>query len=187
MHIPCHCVGDSKGAYKIVKRLAGVKTKPPNALYLEDGTLPNSEAERQSRWLRHSCQVLSGRVVDTDAELITGSMDIINDSSIDFSPDRVAKHLQSLPRGKGTGPDGLPVELLVLGGSVLACFLSQMCCYIRDCERWPVAWKGGRQIDLYKGKGEVKDCNSSRGLLLSDHLSKVPAILKQECDESYGW
>ena len=37
----------------------------------------------------------------------------------------------------------------------------------------PPQWKGGRLARLYKGKGDATDCNSHRGLLIADHVSKV--------------
>ena len=36
----------------------------------------------------------------------------------------------------------------------------------------PIAWKGGRIIDVYKGKGDAAVCNKSRGLLIMDHMAK---------------
>ena len=33
-------------------------------------------------------------------------------------------------------------------------------------------FKGGRLVDLFKGKGDRRDCNASRGILISDHVAK---------------
>jgi hypothetical protein len=49
-------------------------------------------------------------------------------------------------------------------------------------ERWPVAWKGGRLVDLWKKKLDAKCCENSRGLLVADHLAKCTiGLLKDEC------
>ena len=47
-----------------------------------------------------------------------------------------------------------------------------MCGRIHLEEKWP--------------KGNVQDCDPSRGLLLAEHMRKIPAtILKRECDPHY--
>ena len=48
-------------------------------------------------------------------------------------------------------------------------------------EQVPVKWKGGRMVDVWKKKGNAADCNSSRGILISDHMAKsFVDILKQQ-------
>ena len=48
-------------------------------------------------------------------------------------------------------------------------------------EKWPLQWTRGRQVDLFKGKGNAQDCDASRGLLLADHMSQIPAtVLERE-------
>ena len=82
---------------------------------------------------------------------------------VDFSPHRVLAAMKSSPSHKGCGPDLLLAELL--------------CGRMHLEEKWPLQRKGGRQIDLFKGKGNVQDCDASRGLLLADHMSKIPATI----------
>ena len=36
-----------------------------------------------------------------------------------------------------------------------------------------MAWEGGRIVDLYKGKSDRLECDSSRGLLIGDHAGKA--------------
>ena len=82
--------------------------------------------------------------------------------------------------------DLLPAELLNASGLVGASAIADVCavCTLKKSWRW--WWKGGRQIDLFKGKGNAQDCDASRGLLLADQMSKGPAtILKRECDPHY--
>ena len=53
---------------------------------------------------------------------------------------------------------------------------------IFDSEEWSVAWKGGRLKELWKRKGDARDCENSRGLLISDHLAKATIdIVKNGC------
>ena len=43
----------------------------------------------------------------------------------------------------------------------------------------PMAWRGGRLVVLFKGKGSPADPDSYRGILVSDHLGKVLTALLQ--------
>ena len=52
--------------------------------------------------------------------------------------------------------------------------------------RFPIRWKGGRIVNLWKKKGDPAVCKNSRGLLVSDHLAKgFISQLKEEVDGAY--
>ena len=53
-------------------------------------------------------------------------------------------------------------------------------------ECWPMSSKVGKLVQLWKGKGQRDVCDASRGLILSDHSSKMFAgILKEEIEPKY--
>jgi hypothetical protein len=64
-------------------------------------------------------------------------------------------------------------ELLKVGGEALACRLSDLAQRVVREESWPIEWKGGRIIDLFKHKGSPLVCDSYRGILLASHMMKV--------------
>ena len=74
---------------------------------------------------------------------------------------------------KACGPDGLPAKLLKAGGVALAVAVNRIETQSIEKESVPARWKGGRLVDLYKKKGDASVCSNSRGLLISDHLSKA--------------
>ena len=88
-----------------------------------------------------------------------------------------AQSLAKLGRGKAVGPDMIPAELIHAGGNAFAvpsfCIYEELVCK----ESWPVQRKGGRISDLFKDKGSAHDCENSRGLLVSDHMSKAAVDL----------
>jgi hypothetical protein len=56
-----------------------------------------------------------------------------------------------------------------------------------DEERWPVAWKGGQLVELFKGKGDACDCDAYRGLTVQDHMAKtMVGILKEDADPYFA-
>eukprot|EP00972_Heterocapsa_arctica_P029820 4394227-Heterocapsa_arctica.AAC.1 len=80
--------------------------------------------------------------------------------------------IEKLARAKGLGPDCIPAELLKSAADAVAVKNSALCERIVDTEQWPIDWKGGREVDVYKGKNDRMDCNNSRGLTLINHICK---------------
>ena len=58
-------------------------------------------------------------------------------------------------------------------GRTWAATLSQSVFKIIDCEEFPFAWKGGRAVDLFKGKGDAANTNAHRVPLIQVHMGKV--------------
>ena len=61
---------------------------------------------------------------------------------------------------RATGGDKVHAKLLKVGGFLLAVKLNEIQARVVDEERWPVAWKGGRLVELFKGKGDSGDCDA---------------------------
>ena len=88
-------------------------------------------------------------------------------------PDGVNISPTCFPNNKASGPDDLTAELLKAGGEPLARLLVSLFKSIAEARTVPKAWKGGRLVKLFKGKGDPAECDSSRGLLIGDVLSKL--------------
>ena len=87
---------------------------------------------------------------------------------------------------KAIGPNGIPNELLKLGGIHTARLFRGLLAHIFSAEYVPIGWRGGGLSVLWKGKGATSDCNNSKGLLISDHSSKVfTGLLKNNIDDTY--
>ena len=99
----------------------------------------------------------------------------------------VGAAVDRLADGKATGPDGIPAELLKAGGSPLLRRLHTVIrAAVRDVDI-PHPWKGGRLAIAWKSKGAADLCDNHRGLLMSDHSSKVrTALLKDHIDGAYS-
>ena len=98
----------------------------------------------------------------------------------------MAEHVRKLGVNKGMGPDAIPAEVIKSGGVVFVRFLTDMIQAM--CRLYYVAkdWRGGRMLNLYKGKGDIELTDASRGLLLADHSSKVfVGILRDHVEDAY--
>ena len=103
-----------------------------------------------------------------------------------FSVDRLASIFKAMAGNKGVGPDDILVEVLRAGDEPLAQLTADLGAKIAAAECCPVTYKSGRLVDLYKGKGDRKICDASRGLTLIKQLSKgLVADLKSEIEQKY--
>lgn len=95
---------------------------------------------------------------------------------------RTQKSLAALGSNRAAGPYEIPAVLLKAGGCAVAVCVNRIQNEILEFQEWPIAWKGGRLVDLWKRKGDSRECENSRGLLISDHLAKaIVDIFKEEC------
>ena len=100
--------------------------------------------------------------------------------------ERLLAVFEAMAANKGVGPDDIPAELLRAGSVPLARLASDLGRKIADTECWPIDYKSGRLVDLFKGKGDRKDCDASRGLTLINHISKgLIADVKNEVEPKY--
>jgi len=81
--------------------------------------------------------------------------------------------LRRIPRGKARGPDGIPGELCHLHPAAIAKLLYSQLLKTAIHGHEPLAFKGGRLVAVYKGRGPTDQCSSYRSLLISNHLGKA--------------
>ena len=174
--------GNISKSYGIVKSLKGYQQRPVKAVRLKCGRLSSNETERQLRWQDHFCQLLCGRVLSDPRLIKSLSISPIKEHDVIIQVTRTQKSLAALGSNRTAGPDEIPAVLLKAGGCAVAVFVNRIQNEILEHEEWPIAWKGGRLVDLWKRKGDARECENSRGLLISDHLAKSTVdIFKEEC------
>ena len=84
------------------------------------------------------------------------------------------------------GEDVNEAETLQAGGEPVARMLQSIMNAASRLSYAPASWRGGRIIDLYKGKGDPQITDNSRGLLISDHSSKVfTGLLENRFEAQY--
>ena len=80
----------------------------------------------------------------------------------------------ALAVGRGAGRNKIAAEVLRTGGKQTARLYGKVVKRM-GIDGWPVAWKGGRLLPLWKKKGCRAKCDDHRGLVLQDHCGKAVA------------
>ena len=101
---------------------------------------------------------VAGAVVGS-AELITG--------------EEVQAAMSAMKVGKAAGPSGVVAEMLKAAGGTGVKWVTDLCNAIVSEGKIPEDWRKSLLIPVYKGKGDVLECGSYRGIKLLDHVMKV--------------
>ena len=160
-------------------RKRGKKALP--MLYDESGNVAATFEDAQKSWM-HFAKALEFGVEDTQRGIWRRCVREYLRQSHDppkmqwqFIPSiqRVEQYVRQVKPAKATGPDGLISELFHYFPAELTphihALLTKMCCHNSE----PVSSKGGVLVRAYKGRGSTLEPSNYRGLLISNHLSKI--------------
>ena len=168
---------NAREAYRILRLLSGFSPRVPSSIKRVDGTLTTTEAETGQRWVEYFVELFKGRVVDEwrSTQTLPGPVAPAGDFRPTVSD--IAGAVQRLHCGRACGSDGIPAELVKVGGTPLAVMIHSVTEDMTTTCAWPARWKGGRMATVWKKKGSPQNCADNRGLLVADALAKIPADL----------
>ena len=155
----------------------------------EDGTLAEDQAEAQEVWRAYAATLEAGTIT-TPRELLANCHSR-QQQQLQDAPRPHALHFPSLIQlerscrriqpFKPRGPDGLPGSLFHYFPQLMAKHMRpimyKMVCNYNE----PIGFKGGKLIHLYKGKGDPALPPNRRGILISNHASKVAHNAVRPC------
>ena len=90
-----------------------------------------------------------------------------------ISKEEVRQAIQDLKVRKAAGPSGVTGEMIKAAGEQAVDWLTSICNRIVKEEAIPESWQMSELVAIYKGKGDVLECSSSRGIKLLEHGIKV--------------
>ena len=85
----------------------------------------------------------------------------------------VTATLQDMKRGKACGISGVCAEFMIGSGEAGLEALTHICNEVLKGGSMPLDWRDSVLVPLYKGKGDVRECGSYRGVKLLEHGMKV--------------
>ena len=92
--------------------------------------------------------------------------------------------LGSIIMNKGSGSDGIPVELFQVLKDDAVKVLHSICQQIWKTQQWPQAWKRSVFIPIPK-KGNAKECSNYCTIALISHASKIMLKILQARLQQY--
>ena len=160
--------------YRQLRKVFNDGRRPPAKVKDKKGKLLGSRPDRVARWQEHFRELLN---VDTSVddslveELESVPLDLGLAEVPLFAETLAAVH--SLKRGKATGPDGIPAEVLsVLSHSAIRSLHEHICQIWMGCGDIPPEWHDADLIPLPK-TGDLSLCSKWRGILLTSVPGKV--------------
>jgi hypothetical protein len=84
-----------------------------------------------------------------------------------FNGEAVRSAVGSLPRGKACGTDGIPAELIIAGGNVMANVLTVFLQLVHTAATIPSDWRLALIVPVYKKKGSDQDVANYRPIALT--------------------
>ena len=165
---------DSKEGRQNIFRIAKQKKKErkditgTKCLKGDNGELLVSEEQVSGRW-REYFKKLQNEENEWNDELSAECVEV----PADMISKEVRQAIQDIKVRKAAGPSGVTAEMIKAAGEQAVDWLTSICNRIVKEEAIPESWQMSELVPIYKGKGDVLECSSSRGIKLLEHGMKV--------------
>ena len=153
------------------KKLAGKFQQTDMPVKDKDGKPLTTVEEQLKRWTEHSRELLNRPAPELLPEIPPAETELPISCE---KPTKVEikKAIMTLRNGKAAGPDGIPAEAIKADIETSTSMLHSIFCKIWEKKEVPAQWSEGIVIKLPK-KGDLRDCNNFRGIMLLSVPGKV--------------
>ncbi|KAJ8356884.1 hypothetical protein SKAU_G00196780 [Synaphobranchus kaupii] len=159
--------GNLKDLYMVTKKLSGKFQQSDKPIMDKNGNQLTTTEEQLKRWAEHFGELLNRPA--PEAPPAETELPINCDKP---SKAEIRKAIMSLKNGKAAGPDEIPAEAIKADMGMAINMLHSLFNKIWKEEQIPALWKEGILIKLPK-KGDLRDCNNYRGIMLLSVPGKV--------------
>jgi len=177
----CEKTNQGKNLYEMVNKLTKKACPRANLVQSELGEMMTSNDAILKRW-RQYCENLYSNLEQDRAPDGTGQPSETSEGTAEGlrwdrtepvpSIEEIEKALRTMKPDKAVGPDGIPCELLKLGGETVTVALHRIIELVWTTGKWPDDWTESIFVPLYK-KGDPTICSNYRTISLISHASKV--------------
>ena len=89
------------------------------------------------------------------------------------SREEMAMAIKVMKPGNAAGPSEVCAEIISASGEVGVSVMVELCQWVLDGKRMPDEWQTSVLVPMFKGKGDVRYCNTYRGVKLLGHAMKI--------------
>ena len=135
----------------------------------EQGLLCTDPESKKRMWRTYMERLLNeenGWDGKVDARSVEGEVEKVTRGEVKAT-------LQDMKRGKACGISGVCAEFMIGSGEAGLEALTHICNVVLNGGSMPLDWRDSVLVPLYKGKGDVRECGSYRGVKLLEHGMKV--------------
>ena len=163
--------GNLKDLYLVIKKLSGKFQQTDKPVKDKDGDQPTTTEEQLKWWAEQFRELLNRPSPETPPDIPPA------ETELPISCDKptkaeIKKAIMTLRSGKAAGPGEIPAEAIKADMETVTNMLHSLFSKIWEKEEVPAQWKGGIVIKLPK-KGDLRDCNNYRGIMLLSVPDKV--------------
>ncbi|XP_049869331.1 uncharacterized protein LOC126369082 [Pectinophora gossypiella] len=164
--------------FESLKTVFGPRILKTAPMYSKDKTQRfTDQKDVLARWAEHFNDVLNPIGQSTDLLYIDSLESLPTAENLAEPPtfDEFVAALRRMKNARAPGMDSLPSELYKYGGPHINNTLFDFISKIWECEIVPQDWRDASICKLYKGKGDIADCSSYRGISLLSAAGKILA------------
>ena len=164
-------VGTKKLLYSMTKNYRSTAKEQTDAIKDRSGQLlvqPNDIANRWREYFDSLLNVRGGDDLNEDVDLSTDSDEVFEE----ITEAEVLRAIARMKRGKATGDDDLPVEIVKEAGEEAHKLLLSIMRHAYRQEAVPPEWQRGVINPIFK-KGDKALCENYRGISLLPHCGKL--------------
>ena len=135
----------------------------------EDGTILTESGKIKGRWKQNVDKHFNAEKPREEPDELSTTEGAVQC----FSLDEVKKQMAKMRKRKACGPDELPIEAIqIILEYKPACIVEEFN-NILGTNKMPNDWRNSRMVHIFKGNGDVLECNNYRGIKLMSRTMKL--------------
>ena len=135
----------------------------------KDGRLGFSEKDRKRIWKNHMEEIMNK---ENDWDHVT--KDSMREGHIkNVAREKMAIAIKVVKPGKAAGPSEECAKMISASGEIGVSVMVELCQHVLDGKGMPDEWQTSVLVPIFKGKGDVRNCNTYRGVKLLEHAMKI--------------
>ena len=135
----------------------------------KDGRLGFSKKDRKRIWKNYMEEIMNKKNNwdhVTEASIVKGSIKNVTREEMVIA-------IKVMKPGMTAGPSEVCAEMISASGKVGVSVMVDLCQRVLDGKEMPDEWQTNVLVPIFKRKGDVRNCNTYRGVKLLEHAIKI--------------